>query len=166
MSFRSAYPVAAWLGILLLTFGTARAEDPFLGQIREIKCVNCKPGWVTLVVHDPIDTRDFELYLKDTDYNRIITPLPGKRIHDRNGECFYWMERPKGKGKVKPTSPPGTAASGTDQAVKPAGKSAPADSLTPVAGASAAAESALLVPPPMEEQGTPSTCIRFYKQMN
>jgi hypothetical protein len=175
MPFRPNYQAAAWLGILLISAGAARAEDPFLGQIKEIKCVNCKPGWVTLVVHDPIDTRDFELYLKDTDYNKIITPLPGKRIHDRDGQCFYWMVKPKAEAKpasgsaptgAKPAQPapgPGAKASG-----KPTGKAdaAMTDSLLPATASAAAAETVSMVPPPLEEQGTPSSCIRFYKQMN
>lgn len=169
MPFRPDFP-AAWLGIALMAFGAARAEDPFLGQIKEIKCVNCKPGWVTLVVHDPIDTRDFELYLKDADYNKIITPLPGKRIHDRNGECFYWMERPKAKAKpasaAAPAAPkPGEPAPGKGEGAKPAGQAAAADSLLPAA-ASAPAESVSQLPRHLEEQGTPSACIRFYQKMN
>jgi len=179
MYFRSSFP-AAWLGILLMAYGAARAEDPFLGQIKEIKCVNCKPGWVTLVVHDPIDTRDFELYLKDSDYNKIITPLPGKRIHDRNGECFYWMQRPKAKAGSKPASSPvpgsapapdaskpagaGPGKAGKADDAKAAGKAAP-DSVPP-AGTLAAGEAAFPAALPLEEQGTPSTCIRFYRQMH
>jgi hypothetical protein len=153
--------------------GSVRAEDPFLGQIKEIKCVNCKPGWVTLVVHDPIDTRDFELYLKDTDYNKIITPLPGKRIHDRNGECFYWMERPKAKAKPGTATAPGAQKPAESlpakaEAGKPVRKAPGPDSLLPAgtpAGATVAADSAATSPPPFEEQGTPSACIRFYQQM-
>lgn len=186
MSFRNRLP-GILIGTALLAMGTAHAEDPFLGQIKEIKCVNCTPGWVTLVVHDPIETRDFELYLKDTDYNKIITPLPGKRIHDRNGECFYWMERPKAPkqppagtapagaataGKADPKSPSKEAMVGKSSPGNPAGKgpavadgkggdSAHADATMP------AHDTTSMVPPPsLENQGTPSTCIRFYRQTN
>jgi hypothetical protein len=165
MSFRPHLP-AAWLGILLTFSGASRAEDPFLGQIKEIKCVNCKPGWVTLVVHDPIDTRDFELYLKDTDYNKIITPLPGKRIHDRNGECFYWMQKPRSKPVPKPGSSPASADPPAKGGVKPMSKAGTAAPDSLLLAGTAVPDSGSIVPPPLEDQGTPSTCIRFYRQMN
>lgn len=169
MSFRPRFPAPAALFTVLasLAAGPAHAEDPFLGQIREIKCVNCRPGWVTLVVHDPIETRDFELYLKDTDYNKIISPLPGKRIHDRNGECFYWMERPK---KPRPGAKPGpepAAASPKGPAVAPVVPDtvqAAADPDKTLTAAVAGADTPLVVPPP-EPEGTPSACIRFFRQM-
>ena len=169
------------LGSVFLAMGAAHAEDPFLGQIKDIKCVNCKPGWVTLVVHDPIETRDFELYLKDTDYNKIITPLPGKRIHDRNGECFYWMERPKAVKPSGPAStpgapdaktPPNEAVVGKTAAGKPESKSgsaqnAPGGDSAATGASSPSVDSSNGLPPPMEENlGTPSTCIRFFRQTN
>ncbi len=76
---------------LALACGAARAEDPLLGIIKAIKCVGCQPGTVTLVVHDPIDVRDFEVQIQDADYSKIVTPLPGKRVFDRAG-CFYWYD--------------------------------------------------------------------------
>ena len=175
MSFRSALPTA--FGLALLAAGQVRAEDPFLGQIKEIKCVNCKPGWVTLVVHDPIETRDFELYLKDSDYNKIIAPLPGKSIRDRDGQCFYWMEKPKAQkpGTGKGLSQPGQLQPDKGPAKNPApgaarekggdapqtGAAADSAGLLPVSGAEST------VPPPSpESEGTPSACIRFYRQMN
>lgn len=162
MPFRST-PAALILAASLLLPAALRAEDPFLGQIKEIKCVGCQPGWVTLVIHDPIETRDFELYLKDTDYNKIITPLPGKRIHDRNGECFYWMEKPKNsKGATPPAKPEPAEPVGSTKGRKGAAKgTSPAKtdsvSLLPVS------DSESVVAPP-EAEGTPSTCIRFFKQ--
>lgn len=180
MSLRNRLP-GILIGTALLALGTAQAEDPFLGQIKEIKCVNCTPGWVTLVVHDPIETRDFELYLKDTDYNKIITPLPGKRIHDRNGECFYWMERPKAPkqapagasaaGKADPKSPPKEAMVGKAGPENRPGKTTAdaggkaADS-TSGSNVTAHDTSSLLPPPSLENQGTPSACIRFSRQTN
>lgn len=179
MSLRNRLP-GILIGTALLALGTAQAEDPFLGQIKEIKCVNCTPGWVTLVVHDPIEMRDFELYLKDTDYNRIITPLPGKRIHDRNGECFYWMERPRppkqapagAADKADPKSPPKEAVVGKSVPASPSGKvpakadPRSADSARAGSDGPPRDTSSLLPPPMLENQGTPSTCIRFYRQTN
>jgi hypothetical protein len=85
------------MGLALMGLGAAPAwaEDPLLGEIKLIKCVNCIPGWVTLVIHDPIELRDFEILAKDSAYNKIVTPLPGKRIFDRDGACFYWVDAPK-----------------------------------------------------------------------
>jgi hypothetical protein len=176
MPFRSALPTV--FGLALLAVGQVRAEDPFLGQIKEIKCVNCKPGWVTLVVHDPIETRDFELYLKDSDYNKIIAPLPGKSIRDRDGQCFYWMEKPKAKkpGIGKGPSQPAPALADKGPAKQPApGAAGEKNGELTRTGAAAADSTALLpvsdtenvVPPPSpESEGTPSACIRFYRQMN
>ena len=55
------------------------AEDPYLGRIKAIKCMGCEPGWVQIVVHDPLDMRDFEIKVKVTDYNKVVSPLPGKQ---------------------------------------------------------------------------------------
>lgn len=149
------------VGTVLLAAAAARAEDPFLGQIKAIKCVGCKPGWVTLIIHDPIDLRDYELHLKDTDYNKIITPLPGKRIHERPDQCFYWMEKPKAPAPAKGEAAPAGAKAGS---AKGAGDKAPADSVT--APDRTAGNDSLVPPPLAENQGTPSTCIKFYRSMN
>lgn len=174
MSARPSLP-SLLLGSALLAaaFGPARAEDPFLGQIRAIKCIGCKPGWVTLIVHDPIELRDFELHLKDTDYNKIITPLPGKRIHERPDQCFYWMEKPKpppGANKARATP---AVAKASDEKVTPAEKadagvpdSARAEAATPDQPWQGSTADAFLPPPLAENQGTPSACIKFYRQMN
>lgn len=163
MSFRTlttAFLLTAGL-VVFGAPGAARAEDPFLGIIKEIKCVGCKPGWVTLVVNDPIESMDFELYLKDVDYNKIITPLPGKKIHDRDGQCFYWLEKPKSK--------PGENKHGAKgDAKKPASHGAMPvkDAAKPAAGADASDSEAVVPPPSQEVQGNPSTCIRFFRQPN
>ncbi|HLP41155.1 MAG TPA: hypothetical protein VK465_06580 [Fibrobacteria bacterium] len=173
MSARSSLP-SLLLGSALLAaaFGPARAEDPFLGQIRAIKCVGCKPGWVTLVVHDPIELRDYELYLKDTDYNKIITPLPGKRIHERPDQCFYWMEKPKAQPGVDKARTTPADAKTRDVKVAAIGKAG--DAVPDSARAKAAsldqpsrdsAPDSLLPPPLPENQGTPSACIKFQRQV-
>lgn len=154
---------------LLAAAAPARAEDPFIGQIRAIKCVNCQPGWVTLIVHDPIEMREIELHVKDTDYYKIIAPLPGKRIYEGEGQCFYWMEKPK---KPKEAGAPGTSdpggpaggkgkdkAGGAEAAAK--GK-AEADS----SGARDGEEGSFVPPPTAEATGTPSKCIPFHRQSN
>jgi hypothetical protein len=102
--------ILSWLMMgLTLTALPTRAEDPLLGEIKVIKCVGCTAGKVTLVVHDPIDIIDFEVTILDSDYGKIITPLPGKRVYDRGDGCFYWNETPKvaKKDTVKtaPTAP-------------------------------------------------------------
>ena len=102
------------IGIALISH-TARAEDPLLGEIRVIKCVGCEPGKVTLVIHDPIDVRDFDVTIQDADYSKIVTPLPGKRVFDRGDGCFYWDDAPK-VAKTDAVKP------GAKDAVKPAGK--------------------------------------------
>jgi hypothetical protein len=160
MSFRTL-SAGLLLTAAFLAPRTARAEDPFLGIIKEIKCVGCKPGWVTLVINDPIESMDFELYLKDVDYNKIITPLPGKRIHDRDGQCFYWMEKPKPKpGEAKPAGPAGAKSPARKPAPLGAGK---ADTGKPGEGAPGTDSEASMPMPAPEEQGNPSSCIRFYR---
>jgi hypothetical protein len=148
----------AWLACsLLAAAGLARAEDPFIGQIRAIKCVNCQPGWVTLIVHDPIEMREIELHVKDADYYKIIAPLPGKRIYEGEGQCFYWMEKPK--------KPKEAAEKGADET---GGKDAAAKEKQ-AAGTPEAkeGEEGSHVPPPTAEvEGTPSKCIPFHRQSN
>ncbi|MDQ3000541.1 MAG: hypothetical protein M3Y08_04690 [Fibrobacterota bacterium] len=103
-SSRRYFQGAAFAGIALSLACMAnpvRAEDPLLGQIKVIKCVGCDPGSVNLIVHDPIDVRDFEVQIKEADFQKVITPLTGKTIYDKSG-CFYWMDMPKA---VKPSAP-------------------------------------------------------------
>jgi hypothetical protein len=95
-------------GIALLA-GSVRAEDPLLGRIKLIKCVGCDPGAVNLILHDPIDVRDFEVQIKEVDYQKIVTPLAGKTVFDKEG-CFYWMEFPK----PAPKSPAGSKEPGKE----------------------------------------------------
>jgi hypothetical protein len=77
----------------------ARAEDPLLGRIKVIHCVGCTPGTVDLVIHDPIDVRDFQVRINESDYQKIITPLAGKTVYEKDG-CFYWFDAPKGTKKA------------------------------------------------------------------
>jgi hypothetical protein len=151
------------------------AEDPFLGQIKAIKCVGCRPGWVDIVVHDPIDVRDFDIAVKDVDYYKVVSPLPGKKIHDKDGACFYWFDAPKGwkqpSPKPKPLPPAQPAPPPLPQASDSAAVAAPKDSSA--RGDSAAAPMAApvdssLVPPPAlaEPEGpppTPSRCIPYVR---
>jgi hypothetical protein len=152
------------LPLLLLSAAPILAEDPFLGQIKAIKCVGCRQGWVDIVVHDPIDVRDFEIAVKDVDYYKVVTPLPGKQIHDKDGACFYWFDLPKGAkpaaAKRKPVVLPPPA---------PMESSAPADSSGPRPDSVAvtALDSTLAPPPALAEpEGpppTPSRCIPYVR---
>lgn len=127
-------------------------EDPLLGRIKVIQCVGCTPGSVDLIINDPIDVRDFQVRINESDYQKIITPLPGKTVYDKNG-CFYWFEAPKAPAgaKAEPAKDKGAG-----KAAKTAVRKAPRGD----ASDSAAAESA--TPPPSPEiQGTPSRCVPF-----
>jgi hypothetical protein len=135
----------------------AHAEDPLLGRIKVIKCVGCDPGAVNLVLHDPIDVVDFEVQIKESDYQKVVTPLAGKTVYEKDG-CFYWMDLPK---PVKPAVPdPAKAAPGKD-AAKPAanktGKQAAADSAKRADGLVETSAA----PPAPEIEGKPSRCIPF-----
>jgi hypothetical protein len=133
-------------GLLAVQASPARAEDPLLGRIKVIKCVGCEPGAVNLIVHDPIDVRDFEVQIKESDYQKIITPLAGKTIYDKEG-CFYWMDLPKG---AKPAAKDGDKKPAAD-----AKKAAAPDS---------SASGDLVVPAAAEApQGVPSKCIPYVK---
>ena len=145
--------IAGILSLLLaLTSIPARAEDPLLGTIKVIKCVGCEPGKVTLVIHDPIEVRDFEVTILDADYSKIITPLPGKKVFDRGDACFYWNEESKvakpepvkvvPKPPVKETSKKGKKGKGSKKDISPTkdstvvasdvhSESAPAPAVTP-----------------------------------
>ena len=135
--------------------GPAHAEDPLLGQIKVIKCVGCDPGAVNLVVHDPIDVRDFEVQIKEADYQKIITPLAGKTVYDKNG-CFYWMDAPKG---AKP--PAGKAKDAEKKAAKkPAKKEAAAAPDSNQAGGVVETSAPAASPEP---DGVPSKCIPYVR---
>lgn len=96
----------SWVGLgIALCNIPVRAEDPLLGEIKVIKCVGCEEGKVTLVIHDPIDVRDFDVTIMNLDYEKIVTPLPGKRVYDRGDGCFYWNETPKVTKKAAMKSP-------------------------------------------------------------
>jgi hypothetical protein len=165
---------AAFAGIALslaLTAVPARAEDPLLGQIKVIKCVGCDPGSVNLIVHDPIDVRDFEVQIKEADYQKIITPLAGKTIYDKEG-CFYWMDMPKAVKPAAPKDAPKDAslkdAAATDASSRTGKKGAGKD------GAPAGTDSVkttsvdglleTAAPAPMAvPEGKPSRCIPFVR---
>ncbi len=140
--------MAALLGSAL----AARAEeDPLLGSIKGIQCVGCTAGSVDLIIHDPIDVRDFQIRINETDYQKIVSPLPGKTVYDKNG-CFYWFEAIKGSGAGKegPGKDKGPGKTGVTQA----GKAVSADS--------AKADTDSAVPPPAAViQGKPSRCIPY-----
>lgn len=131
---------------LALQAGPARAEDPLLGSIKVIQCVGCNPGSVNLIIHDPIDVRDFEVQIQESDYQKIVTPLAGKTVYDKNG-CFYWMELPKGSKEAK------EAKETEKKSAKKTGKKdavAVSDSSKPG-----------LVETSGEPQGTPSRCLPY-----
>ena len=157
--------LAAFAGLAALP---ARAEDPLLGRIKVIQCVGCTPGSVDLVIHDPIDVRDFQVRINEGDYQKIITPLAGKTVYDKEG-CFYWMDAPKGGAKAAepaPAAAPTAPAKETKDAKtakggKKAGHNGAAADTTPgAAPADALVEAAAPAPTP-ELQGTPSKCIPF-----
>jgi hypothetical protein len=128
----------------------ARAEeDPLLGSIKGIQCVGCTAGSVDLIIHDPIDVRDFQVRIDESDYQKIISPLPGKTVYDKNG-CFYWFDAPK--GQVKPEA--GKKKAAGKQEKDDAKKAAPVDSSHTDSGSPAP-------PPSTEIQGTPSRCIPY-----
>lgn len=93
-SRKSLFVMAA---LLSLPFAARAEEDPLLGVIKGIQCVGCTAGSVDLILHDPIDVRDFQVRINESDYQKIITPLPGKTVYDKNG-CLYWFEVPKASG--------------------------------------------------------------------
>jgi hypothetical protein len=68
------------LGLLGLV-SIPHAEDPLLGVVRALKCVNCVPDSVVFLVDDP---------------NKILTSLQGKRLFNKpDSGCFYWQEKLK-----------------------------------------------------------------------
>ena len=160
---------AAWAAALTLALAatSAHAEDPLLGRIKVIQCVGCTPGSVDLVLHDPIDVRDFQVRINESDYQKIITPLAGKTVYDKEG-CFYWFDAPKGGVKpapaespketgkpVKPVKPGKATKKGakgsTDDSAEKADAGTPTDGVMETSAP----------PPTPEEQGTPSKCIPF-----
>ncbi len=156
--------ILGWLtvGLSLATL-PARAEDPLLGEIKAIKCVGCTAGKVTLILHDPIDIVDFEVTILDADYEKIITPLPGKRVYDRGDGCFYWNEVPKltkvakkDSAKIAPLVPVKEPSKKTElvkngKKVKPGAKDS-------VMSASSTQPMAAVAPVP---EPTPSKCLPY-----
>lgn len=158
-AFRITLSACAALALLA---APARAEDPLLGRIKTIQCVGCIPGSVDLVVHDPIDVRDFQVRIQESDYQKIITPLAGKTVYDKSG-CFYWMDAPKAAPKPAvvpaPAAPAEPAKDDKDAKSAKGGKKGKADSAAAVPADALVETSA---PPPTPEiQGTPSKCIPY-----
>jgi hypothetical protein len=147
----SQKPFLLMASLLSLSLSAYAEEDPLLGTIKGIQCVGCTAGSVDLIIHDPIDVRDFQVRIGESDYQKIITPLPGKTVYDKNG-CLYWFEAPKGAASGKADA---AKAKGAGKPAKDAPKPAPAVD-------SAGAESGSPVPPPAPEiQGTPSRCLPY-----
>lgn len=132
--------------LLLPALAAHAEEDPLLGQIKALQCVGCTPGSVDLIIHDPIDVRDFQVRINMDDYQKIITPLPGKTVYDKNG-CFYWFEAPKDTGPV--------GKKGAGKTTKTPAKKAP------VADTAQSGSDSPAPPPEPQIQGTPSRCIPY-----
>jgi hypothetical protein len=158
----SGLALACFILPILGLSGAACAEDPLLGRIKLIKCVGCDPGAVNLVLHDPIDVVDFEVQIKESDYQKVVTPLAGKTVFDKEG-CFYWMEKPKPAKPAVQDPAKGVPDKGSPEkdAAKPGlnktGKQGVADSTKPADGLMETS-----APPPAPEmEGKPSRCIPF-----
>jgi hypothetical protein len=149
---------SAALAFLAATAPLRAEEDPLLGRIKLIQCVGCTAGSVDLVIHDPIDVRDFQVRINESDYQKIITPLAGKTVYDKSG-CFYWFDAPKAKAKAEPASAEKEKTKAKPMARKPAAM----DSLKTDAAGSDTTGSDSPVPAAHapEMQGTPSRCIPF-----
>jgi hypothetical protein len=83
------------LGLLGLV-SIPHAEDPLLGVVRALKCVNCVPDSVVFLVDDPIDGQQIEVKIPTREFNKILTSLQGKRLFNKpDSGCFYWQEKLK-----------------------------------------------------------------------
>ncbi len=102
---------------LFVLAGPAKAEDPLLGIVRAVKCLNCVPDSVVLLVDDPIEQKEIEVTVPSRDYNKIMVSLQGRSLHTRDEACFYWVEKLKVPAAV--TSYP-TAATSDAKPTKPA----------------------------------------------
>ncbi len=87
--------------LLIATIGVLFASDSVLGTIKNVQCVNCTPGFINLAVHDEIENKDYSIYLTESTYNKILTPLADKVIYTKDQICFYWLETPKVLTKTK-----------------------------------------------------------------
>lgn len=165
-ALQSLPALAALAAFMALPTTPAHAEDPLLGRIKVIQCVGCTAGSVDLVIHDPIDVRDFQVRINEGDYQKIITPLAGKTVYDKEG-CFYWMDVPKG-GKAAEPTPAGAPAAPVKETKetktakggkKDAHKGATADTSAAVPAEGLVETVAPAATP--EIQGTPSKCIPY-----
>ncbi len=166
---RAAAALMGRAAVIGLLAGGARAEDPLLGRIRLIKCVGCDPGAVNLILHDPIDVRDFEVQIKEADYQKIVTPLAGKTVYDKDG-CFYWMDLPKPAPKEPAKDAPPKDGAAKDASVKDGGrkgaKNTHAAPAADTAGSGTGVDGMLETSaPPLSPaiEGKPSRCIPFVR---
>lgn len=119
--------LALALGFHLLAFAEmAHAEDPLLGIVRGIKCLNCVADSVVLLVDDPIEQQEIEVTIPSRDYNKIMVPLQGKSLHTRDEGCFYWVEKLKNPSPLPANGPQGAATQAN--AAKPAKARKPGNS--------------------------------------
>jgi|GEM_PF-4322186 len=85
------------LSILISAVLPSHAEDPVLGTVKGIQCLNCVKDSVSLVLFDPFENRNREIRVANRDYNRILTPLTGKQLHIKATGCFYWLVNEESK---------------------------------------------------------------------
>jgi hypothetical protein len=85
--------------LIAVCSGLSLGKDPFLGTIKDLKCVNCVRDSILFTVIDPVNGGEFAINIPQEDYNALITPLPGKRVFQREG-CFYWV-KPKPRPAVE-----------------------------------------------------------------
>lgn len=104
-------------------------EDPLLGVVRALKCVNCVRDSVVFLVDDPIDGQVIEVKIPSREYNKVLTSLQGKRLFNKpDSGCFYWREKVKPAAKdttqkqavKKTTSQPVSDAKAAQAAALPA----------------------------------------------
>lgn len=123
------------LAVSLMGMASAiHAEDPLLGVVRALKCVNCVPDSVVFLVDDPIDGQQIEVKIPSREFNKILTSLQGKRLFTKpDSGCFYWQEKLKA-----PKSTTESTKEATKESAKESGKGSGKDSLqTPGAQAGA-----------------------------
>jgi hypothetical protein len=105
------------------------AEDPLLGVVRALKCVNCVPDSVVFLVDDPIDGQQIEVKIPSREFNKILTSLQGKRLFTKpDSGCFYWQEKLKAP-KSTTESTPGSTKEVPKGSAKTSGKGSGKDSL-------------------------------------
>jgi hypothetical protein len=72
------------------------ADDPLLGIVRAVKCLNCVADSVVLQVDDPIENQEIEVRVPAREYNKILTSLGGRTLYMKPDQaCFYWQIKVK-----------------------------------------------------------------------